>query len=453
MKRSKLALAAAIALMAVMAALLSPHGRTAFERFSFHLRCGTLEQALDQSWSQATLRPRQAIAMRLGIMDRDLEVESYTERNTMPEFKIIPAIAEENITPASGLYQDGVSTWTRSYGDNSSAKFSSLDQINRENVADLERAWEYGGQGTVGEIQSTPIYTGRHLIFPDGSDRIVAVDPENGAVFWTFDPGIAQPARRGLVYSENAKSGSGEIYFTAAGRVMGLDENTGRPLKAFGKDGISVGYELRAAPVLSSGLLIVSSMKPAIHVFDVATGKLVREIEYTKQFDNRSWLGRFLSASPDPGGASAWSAISVDDLRQIVFLSTSNTVPVGVGIDRPGDNAPASSVVAISLETGRVLWTFQEVRHDLWDLDIAAPPVLASVVRKGNRYDVVVAATKSGNLLVLDRLTGRPLFDFRLRRAPVSPCQGTDFTLPARSGPSTTIWTCCLHSRRRNVDR
>jgi quinoprotein glucose dehydrogenase len=395
-------------------------------------RAGVLEQTIVLFVERATQAPRRSLARVLGLLPTPEGVEDSAARAALPEFQVIAAVSQAELTPAADLSKD-YSLWSHSFGDATAAKYSSLDQINRKTVKLLARAWTYEGKGAE-NIQATPVFTGREIVFPDTSDQIVAVDPANGKVIWRFDPKTKFPARRGLAFVPSGKDGEGTLFFTASGRLFAIRARDGVPVESFNRGSVSIGYESRVAPIVAGDVLVVASFKPALHIYDLKTGALIRQIDYLSAFDERGWLARLLGGTPDYGGANPWGGMALDEARRIAFLSTSNPTPVGVGVDRVGSNRPTASVVAISIDTGKILWVFQEIAHDLWDLDIASPPVLAQISHEGKRVDVVVAATKSGNLLLLDRLTGKPVFDFRLRRAPTSTVPG-ERTSPYQPDP------------------
>ena len=126
----------------------------------------------------------------------------------------------------------------------------------------------------------------------------------------------------------------------------------------------------------------------------------------------------------DYSGGNPWSGISADTERGIVFVSTGNAGYYFNGVNRPGNNKYSNSVIAIDINNKKKLWDFQEISHDIWNLDIPAPPILTSIKKNDLTIDVVVAVTKLGNTLVLDRLTGEPIFDFHLKKAPRSKIPG-----------------------------
>jgi quinoprotein glucose dehydrogenase len=137
---------------------------------------------------------------------------------------------------------------------------------------------------------------------------------------------------------------------------------------------------------------------------------------------------------PEAYAANAWAGIALDEKRGIAFITTASPKPNFNGVRHRGQNLFANCVIALDAGTGKRLWHFQEIRHDIWDLDISAPPNLATITREGRRVDVVTATTKIGNTLLLDRTSGKPIFPFRLRRAPTSDVAGEQ-TWPYQPDP------------------
>ena len=134
----------------------------------------------------------------------------------------------------------------------------------------------------------------------------------------------------------------------------------------------------------------------------------------------------------DYSGGNPWGGFSLDEARGIAYITTGNAGRYFNGVNRPGDNKYANSIIAIDIKNKKKLWDFQEVRHDIWNLDIPAPPILGSINRNNKKVDVVIAVTKLGNTIILDRMNGKPLFDFNLKKAPSSkiPGEKTSFYQP-----------------------
>jgi quinoprotein glucose dehydrogenase len=207
----------------------------------------------------------------------------------------------------------------------------------------------------VANIQATPIYTGKLLVFPNALDEIVAVDPETGKSVWKFKPGITRPAQRGLVYWAGTPEVKPRILFSAGGRVFALDAATGLPSTEFNGGSVVLGYEIRVAPAISGNIMLTTSFKPALHAYDVKTGVKL----WTTDFLLNDEMSDARDASPVYEGANTWGGFSVDDIRQLAFMTTSNATPVGVGIHRRGRNAMANSVLAIDIKTGKHRWNHQ----------------------------------------------------------------------------------------------
>ena len=182
------------------------------------------------------------------------------------------------------------------------------------------------------------------------------------------------------------------------------------------------------APAVYKNVIVFAGWNKDVYGHDLLTGKLL-------------WT---FHTVPRPGeenadtwdkpqiGANCWGGMAFDASRGIAYVATGSPKPNFVGVGHLGDNLYGNCVLAIDALTGKRLWHFQEVRHDIWDLDIPSPPVLVTVTHEGRKVDAVAAVTKIGNTLLLDRLTGKPLFPFRLRRAPVSKLPGEQTSaLPA----------------------
>lgn len=416
------AVLAGTALLGGIAALglsLTPQGKAIKVQFQEKHHSGELEQAL-------------SLAMQRLARDRatdGTETSVEPSRDHLPETRIVPAIRIAERTPALPAQgpDAGAAGWHHSFGTPASTKHADIPWLDPDKAQGLERAWTYETTGTTANIQATPVFTGRVLVFPDARNRIVALAPETGAPVWEFDPGLRQPARRGMLFvpKTGRTPGAGHVYFTAGGRLFALDALSGTPDPDFGTDGsMSVGYSVRVAPQVNGDILYIASLMPGLHAIDRHSGERLWTTDILSSEVTSSLIGRLIVSRDGFDGANPWGGMTLDADRGLIFLGLSNPVPVAYGANRPGDNAPANSVVAIDAATGEVRWQFQEIMHDLWDLDVAAPPVLARIERDGGLWDVVAIATKAGNLLLLDRLSGRPIFDWRLRRAPTSTVPG-----------------------------
>ena len=356
-------------------------------------------------------------------------VEDPAERERLPLFQTLPAARPEELTPANGHpRRETYRTWHRSHGDNGGTRFSALDQIHRGNVARLQRAWTYHSRDGSNNIQCNPIVVKGTLFAPTPGRHLVALNAATGTERWRFKPD-GRPAYRGLLYAARRGPTSERILFTAGRFLYALDPENGRPIADFGDGGRTLlpgpaqgdFGAATAAPATFDDVVVVAGFEKDVWGFDLATGKLRWTFHTIPQPGE---LGHDTWDRTESYGANAWAGIAMDEVRGIAYVTTGGPKPNFVGVGHLGQNLFANCVVALDARTGKLLWHFQEIRHDLWDLDISAPPNLGTITRDGRRIDVVAACTKIGNTLLLDRVSGKPIFPFRLRRAPTSTLKG-----------------------------
>lgn len=364
--------------------------------------------------------------------------ESARERNRLPLYKTIPAAKYSELTTAAkdtATYR----TWSRSQGDSGNSRYSALSQINRDNVSKLELAWTYRSNDGKGSIQANPVIVDGVMYAPTVGKNLVAVDARSGRELWRFRPssGVGYgPAGRGLTYwhgqgADGVNHGP-RLYFMANGYLTCLDPKTGTPVDSFADHGVAPSSKgagtssfLGAVPPAIYGNIIVAPNQNMVDAFDIVTGR-------------RIWSFNTLTypvADPTTdNGGNVWGGIAMDTVRGIAVIAIGDPHPNFVGIDRPGSNEHTDSVIALDARTGRLLWSFQAIAHDIWDIDVSAPPNLVTVTIRGKRVDAVAQVTKLGITLLLDRVTGKPLFPYRLRRAPVSEIPG-ERTAPYQPAP------------------
>ena len=378
---------------------------------------------------------------------------------------------------------DGSHTgWTSYGGDAGGSRYSSLTQIDKNNVSQLTIAWEIhtgdvsdgSGGRPKSEFEATPIVAGGTMFVTTPFNRVLALDPETGKEKWNFDPKIDLQVHyseglvnRGVSYwpgSGEAQTGPCQqriFLATIDARLFALDALTGNPCSDFGTAGqidLTQGisnitrpgeYEETSAPAIVDDLVIVGSSIADNDRVDIPNGGV-------RAFDARTGLLRWrwdpLQGNLAPTGAgNVWSTISVDAQRGLVFLPTGSASPDYHGLKRPGDNKWANSVVALSAKTGELVWGFQLVHHDLWDYDTAAQPVLGTLRRDGAETPVVIQGNKTGNLFVLNRETGEPVFGVRGTRRPKERRgrrkRVADPAVPARASAAGVAAAC----RRRRL--
>ena len=373
------------------------------------------------------------------------------------------------IVPAGGPAAD----WPAYGRDVGGSRHSPLNQITRENVSRLTIAWTYR-HGDVSDgtrsarktsFQATPILVDGTLYLCTPFGRVIALDPETGRERWAFDPGIDLwvPYANDLVcrgvstWLDPASRRRSIVLGTLDARLIALDAATGARRRDFGRDGeidLSRGvgftmpgeYHVTSPPLVLGDVLVVGSAindnqrvdapRGIVRAFDARTGALRWSwdpIPVDAADPARStWEGASASRT---GGGNAWSILSGDAERDLVFVPTGSGSPDFYGGERRGQNVYTDSVVALRASTGAVVWHFQTVRHDLWDYDVPAQPVLVTVRRDGADVPAVAQATKMGHLFVLHRETGVPLFPVEERAVPQTTVPGEQ-TWPTQPFPT-----------------
>jgi quinoprotein glucose dehydrogenase len=341
--------------------------------------------------------------------------------------------------------------WRVTGGEPGQTRYSPLDQINRGNVKTLRVAWVYrAGDASPqnrSEIQATPIVVRGVLYSTSPSLVLFALRAATGEPLWRFDPFAGQSRReshvnRGVAYWEDGDDQ--RVFYTVGRRLWSVNAATGRPVRTFGDSGsidLATGIDrdvsrtqfVATSPgVIYKDLLIqgtrVSEGEGAapgdVRAFDVRTGALrwsFHTIPREGEPGAETWRTNDLRTA---GGANSWAGMSVDPVNGIVFVPTGSASPDFYGGERLGQNLFANTLLALDAATGRRLWHFQTVHHDIWDRDLPAMPNVVSVTRDGRSLDAVAQITKSGLVFVLDRHTGRPLFPVEERSVPPSDLEG-----------------------------
>ncbi|ADV84989.1 Quinoprotein glucose dehydrogenase [Terriglobus saanensis SP1PR4] len=315
--------------------------------------------------------------------------------------------------------------WPIYNGRTTGDHYSPLTQINRTNVKTLKQAWTFD-TGDQGIWESSPLIVGRTLFIATPTGSIVALDGATGKQQWRFDPETKsrQPIR-GLAYLPEGKILAGIMSY-----LYELDAKTGKPVETFGKQGrIDLREDLDTDPakatvaltspgVVYKDLIILGFRAPETHpaprgdirAYDVHTGKLrwtFHTIPHPGEFGYDTWAA---GAWEHAGAANAWAGMVVDQPRGIVYIPTGSAVDDFYGGDRIGNNLFANTLLALDAATGKRLWHFQGIHHDIWDRDFPAPPVLLTVQHNGKPVDAVAQTTKQGYVYLFDRVTGTPLF-------------------------------------------
>jgi quinoprotein glucose dehydrogenase len=345
------------------------------------------------------------------------------------------------IATASGAGREG-QDWPAYGGGPGQIRYSRLTQIDRSNVARLAVAWTYDS-GESGGLQTNPIVVDGVLFTTTPKHRVVALDAATGAMRWRFDSGIeGRGPNRGVAYWS---SGDQARIFTGQGQYLyALDARTGTPAAGFGRDGrIDLRDGLGRDPSTQSVLLTtpgvvykdlvivggrVSEGLPAspgdVRAYDARTGAIRWTFHTIPRPGERGYDTWPKGAWTYTGGVNNWAGMAVDEARGIVYVPTGSASADFYGANRLGDNLFANSLVAMDARTGRRVWHFQAVHHDLWDRDFPAPPSLVTLTRNGRRVDAVAQTTKQGFVFLFDRTDGSPLFPIEERRVPESTVDG-----------------------------
>ncbi len=321
--------------------------------------------------------------------------------------------------------------WPEYLGGKTRSLFSSLDQINKENVGRLEPAWTFD-TGVTGEYQANNLIVDGVLYTPSPSRQVIALDAAAGRELWRWDPaaercGKGSGRQRGLVFWQNGEGGERRLFTGVGGYLFALDAKTGQTIRGFGQDGsVELSSGLNTPGVIYRDTLILGGVggKGAVRALDVRTGKerwIFHLIPRPGEVGYDTWPP---DAWKSATGLMPWCGQSLDEERGIVYVATKTAEPDFYGGARHGMNLFANCIVALNAKTGERLWHYQIVHHDLLDKDLPCPPVLVTVTHGGKKIDAVAQGTKHGRLFVFDRVTGTPLWPIEEKPVPASTLRG-----------------------------
>ena len=326
--------------------------------------------------------------------------------------------------------------------------YSSLDQINRDNVQALQVAWTFdsGDQHPKSEMECNPIVVDGVLYATTPNGDVVALDAATGTLHWRFDANeglrnIGKVRNRGVTYWSDGTDR--RIFVGVRQYLFSLDAQTGKPITAFGKAGrvdlrVGLGREplnwmtMTSPAVVYKDLVIVGAAMtetlPAspgdIRAYDVHSGQLrwsFHTIPHPGEFGYETWPKTAWTYS---GAANNWPGMTLDSKRGIIFVPTGSAASDFYGANRTGDDLFANCLIALNVETGKRIWHFQFVHHDIWDRDLPSAPALVTVKRNGHDVEAVAQTTKQGYVYLFDRETGKPLFPMKSRKYPPSNLEG-----------------------------
>ena len=350
---------------------------------------------------------------------------------------------EKNVHDATG--------WAVYRADASGTAYSPLDQINRETVGQLEVAWTYhtgdASPGNRSAIQCNPLVANGTMYVTSPQLKVIALDPASGKELWRFDPflgGQASGVNRGVTYWESADDR--RIFMSAGPYLYALNADNGALIGSFGREG---KVDLREGLGRDPAKLAVWATSPGIifkdlliqgtalgegydaapgfiRAFHALTGKVAWTFHTIPQPGEPGYDTWPKNAYQEVGGVNSWAGMSLDENRGLVFVPTGSAAFDFYGGNRKGKNLYANCLLALDAATGRLIWYYQLVHHDLWDYDLPAPPNLVTVRQNGKEVDGVAQVTKMGMVFLFDRETGAPLFPIEERPVPSSDLLGEE---------------------------
>ncbi|MFL5772342.1 MAG: pyrroloquinoline quinone-dependent dehydrogenase, partial [Flavisolibacter sp.] len=354
--------------------------------------------------------------------------------------------------------------WTNYAGTKDGSRYSSNEQINTENVHLLTVAWTYSthdaDSGNRSQNQCNPIVIDGILYGTSPRLKLFAINAVSGIQKWIFDPSTEDTSSgkdplaflkvcRGVAYWQNENGSDQRIFYSVGNRTYAINAYDGKPIRTFGKNGfidLSENLDRDSVNSFVSGstpgiiyqnLLIIgmrlsesADAAPGhIRAYDVFTGKLkwiFHTIPHPGEKGYETWPDK--DAWQKLGGANNWCGMSLDNQRGIVYVPTGSIGGDFYGGIRKGQNLFSNSLIALDAGTGKYLWHFQMVHHDLWDRDLSANPNLVTLHKDGKIIDAVAQITKQGFIFLFDRVTGKPIFPIR------------EISVPQQALPGEEVW-------------
>ena len=364
----------------------------------------------------------------------------------MSGWKILTAICLVAAASQFGHAQQRPSerrSWMDYGGQADNSRYMTLDQITKQNVHQLEVAWTYPSQDNVSYVFNPVIVDNVMYVFARNR-ALVALDATNGKEIWVHE-GLDEMAARGINYWESKDRKDRRLLFQMNSYLQAIDARTGKSILTFGNNGVvnlREGLDRDVSQIIQTqsqnpgkvfeNLIILGSapgeqyISPPgdLRAFDVVTGKQVwtfHTIPRPDEFGYETWPA---DAYKYAGAANTWGEITVDAARGIVYFPTGSPTYDFYGADRHGTNLFGNCLLALDARTGKRLWHFQNVHHDLWDYDNVAAPILTTSRKDGRTIDVVALAGKTSFLYVFDRVTGEPIWPIEERAVPPSDIPG-----------------------------
>ncbi len=356
--------------------------------------------------------------------------------------KVSPAFSIQDLSeaPRSGWLKNGGNLFNQNY--------SPLKQVNRENVSGLKAVWQTHLEGSglarkySGEAQ--PVVHEGVLYIITGADDVFALSLKTGQILWRYRAGLDQSISTVCCSwtSRGVALGDGKVYVGQLdGRLVALDQRSGKPAWSVQSERWQEGYTITAAPLYFDGMVIIGlsggehGVRGRVKAYDAQDGHLIWTF-YTVpgpgQIGHDTWPQD--TDAWKYGGATVWQTPAVDAALGLLYFTTGNPGPDFNGKIRPGNNLFANSMVALEAKTGKYRWHFQQVHHDIWDYDGPSPVVLFDVTIGGRVRQAIAEANKAGWVYILDRTNGKPLIAIDERPVPQESRQLTSPTQPIPRG-------------------
>jgi quinoprotein glucose dehydrogenase len=350
--------------------------------------------------------------------------------------------------------------WPMYSYDEAGTRFSPLTQIDRTNVDRLAPAWSVSvaragdddAPGPAGNPQATPIVVAGVMYLPVRGNEVVALAADTGRQLWSrVLPTPLTTTARGVAYWAGDSVLPPRILLTAGPTLVALDARTGEPVAGFGADGVvQIAVPWNGVPLIYGDIAILGATTGEValaepgdtRAFDVRTGKPLwtfHTVPLPGERGHETWLDQ---GWRNRSGVNVWAwYMTLDRQRGILYMPVASAAGNYWGGDRPGNNLFGNSIVAVDAKTGRYLWHFQTVHHDLWDLDLPNPPVLIDVVQRGRRTPALASIGKTAWVFILNRVTGKPVFGVEERPVPAGsvPDEWYAPTQPVPVRPATPV--------------
>ena len=308
-------------------------------------------------------------------------------------------------------YKKSYKTYSRQNKDHSNSKF--YDEINLQEFSDENKpslAWKHISVSPSDKKKElnvpnerSPIYFNGKIFYVSSDNRLIALNAENGKLLWQKEM-LFSPSLRGFIIEKDLFDNE-NLYIPIGSNLFKINAVNGNLIKEFGNNGHVGGAWTAFSPFIYKENLIVVS-RNIVFVINKFNGQIISKIRI---FSKKNYAG-----------ALPWGGGALDEKRGLIYITTGNPRPKIYGVNRQGVNHGANSIICLDLENEKVLWKFKETFHDLWNLDLAFPPILTSIENNKKRFDVVIVLSKTGNFIMLERTTGKPIYDIDLVKVPKS---------------------------------